>query len=259
MCYIRSMASPPPPPAEAFDIDEAMRRVSAAVVGYPLPAMFQLAADGLDTPFQQLVACVISIRTLEEVSLPVSRRLFAVAPDAAAMARLPTTEVERLISPSTFGDRKAVQIKAMAEHVVHDLGGELPCDGDVMRSIAGVGPKCSQLALGIACLRRGRPYRVAGRPGKAGDPAADDGTAQGRVIPVDIHVHRVTNRWGYVRTRTPEATMVALERVLPVEYDVEINRLLVPFGKHACSGVPRCPSCPLADICPKNGVTRVRP
>ena len=252
------MTTAAPPQTAPFDIDEAMRRVTAAVSGYPLPSMFQLAADGFATPFQQLAACVISIRTLEEVSLPSSRRLFAAAPDPATIAALPVAEIERLIAPSTFADRKAVQIRAMAETVLRDHAGELPCDGAVMQSFAGVGPKCSQLALGIACLRRGRPYRVAGRPGKPGDPAADDGTTQGRVIPVDIHVHRVTNRWDYVRTRTPEATMVALERVLPLEYDVEINRLLVPFGKHICSAVPRCPSCPLVDICPKEGVTRVR-
>ena len=254
------MATAPVPPLQThpFDIDEAMRRVTAAVAGYPLPSMFQLAADGFSTPFQQLVACVISIRTLEEVSLPSARRLFATAPDPAAVAALPTAEIERLIAPATFGDRKAVQIRTVAETVLRVYAGELPCDGAVMQSFAGVGPKCSQLALGIACLRRGRPYRVADRPGKPDDSAPDHGETQDRVIPVDIHVHRVTNRWGYVRTRTPEATMVALERVLPVEYDVEINRLLVPFGKHICSAVPRCPSCPLADICPKVGVTRVR-
>lgn len=224
--------SPFPPPTDPFDIDEAMRRVTAAVAGYPLPSMFQLAEDGLGTPFQQLVACVISIRTLEEVSLPVSRRLLGAAPDAAAMAALDAAEIERLIHPSTFGDRKAAQIKAMAEAVVRDHGGELPCDGAVMQGFAGVGPKCSQLALGIAC----------GAP----------------TIPVDIHVHRVANRWGYVRTKTPEQTLTALETVLPMAYRPSINRLVLPFGKYVCTGpAPKCPRCPLADMCPKVGVTTV--
>ena len=228
------MPTPPaaPPQTQPFEIDEAMRRVTAAVAGYPLPSMFQLAADGFSSPFQQLVACVISIRTLEEVSLPSSRRLFATAPDPTAMATLSVFEIERLIAPSTFGDRKAVQIRAMAETVLRDYAGELPCDGAIMQSFAGVGPKCSQLALGIAC---------------------DQPT-----IPVDIHVHRVANRWGYIRTKTPEQSLASLEAVLPMAYRPSINRLVLPFGKYICSGVPRCPSCPLADICPKVGVTGVR-
>ena len=222
----------PPPQSQPLEIDEAMRRVTAAVAGYPLPSMFQLAADGFATPFQQLVACVISIRTLEEVSLPSSRRLFAAAPDPAAMATLPVEEIERLIHPATFGDRKAVQIKAMAGTVLRDHGGELPCDGAVMQSFAGVGPKCSQLALGIAC----------GQP----------------TIPVDIHVHRVANRWGYVRTKTPEQTLTALEAILPMAYRPSINRLVLPFGKYVCTGpAPKCPRCPLNDLCPKIGVTTV--
>jgi endonuclease-3 len=92
-----------------------------------------------------------------------------------------------------------------------------------------VGPKCANLVLGIAC---GQPK-----------------------IGVDVHVHRVTNRWGYVRTRTPEQTMVALEQQLPPRYWVEINKLLVPFGKHICQGVhPRCSVCPVADMCRQVGV-----
>jgi endonuclease-3 len=166
-----------------------------------------------------------------------------------------------LITPATFPEPKAANIHAIAVRVRDEFGGALPCDGTVMQEFTGVGPKCANLALGIACLRRGLPYRAPRRAGKKGDPAADNGQAeeQGRVIPVDIHVHRVTNRWGIVRTKTPEQTTVALEAVLPREYDVEINRLLVPFGKYICTGgAPHCPSCPLIDICPKIGVTKVR-
>ena len=224
-------ALPHPPPIE--DIHEAMRRVTAAVREMPAPSMFQLAAEGFGTPFEQLIACIISIRTLEETSLPVSRRLFAVARTPEQVAALPISELEQLVTPATFPEPKAANIHAIAVRVRDEFGGNLPCDGEIMQSFNGVGPKCANLALGIAC----------GQP----------------TIPVDIHVHRVVNRWGYVRAKTPEQTLAALEAKLPVEYRPAINRLLLPFGKYICTGgAPHCPSCPLIDICPKIGVTKVR-
>ena len=224
-------ALPHPPPLD--DIHEAMRRVTEAVREMPAPSMFQLAEEGFSTPFEQLIACIISIRTLEETSLPVSRRLFAAARTPEAIAELPIPELAGLITPSTFPEPKAANIHAIAVRVRDEFGGELPCDGAVMQSFKGVGPKCAALALGIAC-----------------------GAA---TIPVDIHVHRVLNRWGYVRTKTPEQTLKALEPKLPQQYRPAINRLLLPFGKYICTGgTPRCLSCPLIDLCPKVGVTKER-
>lgn len=226
-------ASSLPPPTRPFDIDIAIPRLREAVKDLPKAAMFQLADEGFDSVFEQLVACIISIRTLEETTLPTSRRLFAVARTAADMARLDPAEIDRLIGMSTFHEPKARQIHAIAQEVVEQYDGELPCDFDVLTGFRGVGPKCASLALGIAC-------------------------GQER-IGVDIHVHRVTNRWGYVRGRTPEATMAALEARLPRQYWVEINRLLVPFGKYVCTGtLPRCSTCPLLDVCERRGVTTHR-
>ncbi len=217
----------------AFDIDKALTEVAEAVRPYPKAAMFELAERGYATPFQQLVACVISIRTRDEDSLPLSIRLFEAAPTPEAIAALPVEKIDRLIRPSTFHERKAVQIQAIARRVVEEFGGELPCDFDVLTSFDGVGPKCANLALGIACN-------------------------QAR-ISVDVHVHRVTNRWGYVQARTPELTLAALEARLPRSYWVELNRLLVPFGKHVCTGVaPKCSTCPVLDMCRQVGVTEHR-
>jgi len=226
-------ASTLPHPPPITDVTEAMDRVGRAVTNLPAPSMFQLADEGFASPFEQLIACIISIRTMEEVSLPVSRALFAVARTPAAMADLPVDQIDKIIHQSTFAPRKATQIAAIARTVRDEYAGELPCDQTVMEGFAGVGPKCANLALGIAC---------------------DQPT-----IPVDIHVHRVVNRWGYVQTRTPEATLDALSAKLPRRYRPAINRLLMPFGKYICTGpAPHCPSCPLLDICPKIGVTRVR-
>ena len=216
-----------------FDIDVAMERIAKAVEPYPKAAMFELAERGYDTPFQQLVACIISIRTRDEESLPISLRLFAAAPAAEDIAALTPNEIDALIRPSTFHERKAYQIHAIATRAVDEFGGDLPCDDEVLQSFAGVGPKCAHLALGIAC-----------------------GAA---VISVDIHVHRVVNRWGYVQSATPEQTMLALEQRLPERYWVPINSLLVPFGKHVCTGIrPKCSTCPVLEMCRQVGVTSHR-
>ena len=221
------------PPTRPFDIDVAVERLREAVRSLPKAAMFALADEGYDSVFEQVVACIISIRTYEETTLPTARRLFAVARTPAAVAALDPDEIDRLIGACTFHEPKARQIHAIAVEAVQRYDGQLPADRDVLLGLRGVGPKCASLALGIA---GGQEW-----------------------IGVDIHVHRVTNRWGYVQAKTPEDTMRALERVLPRRYWVEINRLLVPFGKYVCTGTaPHCSTCPLVDICPKVGVTAHR-
>ena len=119
------------------------------------------------------------------------------------------------------------------QNLGHGYGGTLPCDQAALLEFPGVGPKCANLALGIAC-------------GEAG-------------IGVDIHVHRVTNRWGYVQSASPEKTMALLQDKLPRQYWVELNALLVPFGKHICTGVlPRCSTCPVLEFCRQVEVTKHR-
>ena len=136
---------------EPFDINIAFNRLRAFMQDYPKAAMFQLADEGYNSPFQQLISCIISIRTYDETSLPVSRRLFAKAKTPQAMSQLSVAEIEELIKESTYSERKAEQIHAIATALVNDYGGELPCNLDVMIGFKGVGPKCAHLALGIAC------------------------------------------------------------------------------------------------------------
>lgn len=216
-----------------FDIDVALERIEQAVQPWPKAALFQLAEEGHASIFEQLLACIISIRTYDEVTLPVSRKLFAQARTPAAICRLSWEELDALIAPSTFHERKANQVLAIARQVQEDYGGELPGDRDVLLSFAGVGPKCANLVLGVA---HGMP-----------------------VISVDIHVHRVTGRWGYVKASTPEKALLALEAKLPQQHWIDINRLLVPFGKHICTGKrPKCSTCPVLDMCEQEGVTEHR-
>jgi len=195
--------------------------------------MFELADRGHASLFEQLVGCIISIRTRDEVSLPTALDLFERASTPAAVAKLSVAQIDRLIAASTFHRAKADTVRSIATRAVEEFDGKLPCDFDVLTSFKGVGPKCANLALGIAC-------------------------GQSR-IGVDIHVHRVTNRWGVVATRSPEQTMAALEKILPRRYWIEINRLLVPFGKHVCTGQrPKCSTCPVLEYCKQVGVTSHR-
>ena len=216
-----------------FAIDVAMACIRDAVRPFPPAALFALAAEGFSSPFEILTACIISIRTLDTVTLSCARRLFALARTPLTMSQLTLDAIDDAIRPCTSHEAKAPQLHTTASQIVAAHGDRLPCDAKVLRSFHGVGPKCANLALGIAC--------------------------QQPSIGVDIHVHRITNRWGYVSARTPERTMTALEAVLPQRYWVEINRLLVPFGKHICTGSrPRCSTCPVLDMCQQRGVQSPR-
>jgi endonuclease-3 len=216
-----------------FDIVEMIRRIRKAVRPFPKAALFELADEGFVSPFEQLVACIISIRTLDEVTLPTARKLFSRARTPLAVSKLTVREIDELIRACSYHERKARQIREIARRVVDENGESRLCDYDVLVSFGGVGPKCANLVLGIAC----------------NEPR----------IAVDVHVHRVTNRWGYVKTRTPEQTAAALEAKLPRRYWTEINRLLVPFGKHICTGrLPHCSTCPVLEFCKQVGVTAHR-
>jgi endonuclease III len=216
-----------------FDIDQVIRRIRVAVRPFARAAMFELADEGFNSPFEQLMVCVISIRTRDEVTVPTARKLFERARTPLEVSRLSSGEIDRLIRACTFHDRKARQIRLIARRVVEEYEGVVPCEAEALLSFEGVGPKCANLVLGIAC-------------------------DQPRVG-VDVHVHRVTNRWGYVKTRSPERTSIALEGKLPRRYWVEINSLLVPFGKHICTGaLPRCSECPVLEFCRQVGVERHR-
>jgi endonuclease-3 len=217
----------------SFDIHRAMQIVRQAVRPYPPAAMFALYDEGYTAPFEQLVACMISIRTRDETMIAIARDLFQKARTPQAMSELSAAEIDDFIGACAFHERKAHQIHDIATTLVQEHGGRLPCDEELLLSFRGVGPKCANLVLGIACERD--------------------------LIGVDVHVHRITNRWGYVQTERPRQTMTALMEKLPRRYWVEINRLLVPFGKHICTGHrPRCSHCPMLEMCAQVGVERPR-
>lgn len=217
---------------DPFDVHEAFRRLRRVCAPWPKAAMFDLRDRGYTSAFEQLVASLISARTLDETTIPVCLRLFARARTPEAMAELPEDELVGLLHGATFPEPKARDILAFSRAIAAE-GGRVPDTLDGLTRFRGVGPKIAALTLAVGF----------GRP----------------AIAVDIHVHRVVNRWGYVAASTPERTMAALERVLPQEYWIEINERLVPFGKRMCTGErPRCSACPLLAMCRQVGVTSRR-
>lgn len=216
-----------------LEIDVVMERIAEAVRPYPKAALFELFEEGYRSPFEILLACIISIRTRDEVTMVCARRLFKAARTPQTLLKLSLDRIDALIHDSTFHRSKASQFLDISTFAMKEHQGEIPCDYSILTSLKGVGPKCANLVLGIAC--------------------------QEPKIGVDIHVHRVTNRWGYVQTTSPEKTMLNLEQILPRKYWVEINRLLVPFGKHICTGaLPKCSTCPVLDMCAQVGVAKHR-
>ena len=216
-----------------FDLTLVLNRIEDAIRPYPKAAMFELAEHGYNTVFEQLISCIVSIRTLDETTIPVSLRLFEAARTPEQLLALDIPTLTQLLYGTTYPDQKAYTMQGIADRIVNEFGGELPADFPTLTSLKGVGPKCANLALGVA-------------------------TGQA-AISVDIHVHRVVNRWGYAQTKQPEQTLKVLEAQVPREQWVNINRLLMPFGKHICTGtLPHCSTCPVLDHCEQVGVDRHR-
>lgn len=185
------------------------------------------------SPFKVLISCIISLRTKDEVTALASARIFAVAQTPEAMAGLSAGEIADLIYPAGFYRTKAEQISQLSKRLVAEFNGTVPDSLDELLRFKGVGRKTANLVMTLGF-------------GKSG-------------ICVDTHVHRICNRLGYVATKTPEETEMALRFQLPPEYWIEINDLLVAFGQNHCHPVsPRCSSCRLQGICKRVGVTVAR-
>ncbi|RYZ23714.1 MAG: endonuclease III [Chitinophagaceae bacterium] len=213
-----------------FDLKTMLARIEKAIAPFPKAAMFELHDRGYTTVFEQLLSCLISIRTLDETTIPLSEKLYAVARTPKELLRLSHGELADLLYGTQFPGQKAATMLEIARIAEEEYGGRLPADFEKLTALKGVGPKCANLAIGVAT-------------GSAG-------------ISVDVHVHRVVNRWGYVDTRTPEKTMAALEERVPQKRWVDINRLLMPFGKHICKTIPLCSTCPVLVYCRQVGVTK---
>jgi endonuclease-3 len=185
-------------------------------------------------PFRVLIACLLSLRTKDETTGPAALRLFALASTPHEMRQLTPEQIERAIFPVGFYRNKARTILDICNVLVNSYGGLVPDDLDALLALKGVGRKTANLVLTHGFAKHG--------------------------ICVDTHVHRISNRWGYVRTKTPDKTEMALRQQLPRRYWIEYNDLLVAFGQTICKPTsPLCKSqCPIQKHCPRIGVSRHR-
>ncbi|MEK7728379.1 MAG: endonuclease III [candidate division KSB1 bacterium] len=209
-----------------------IRRIKRAIAKFKTPAVTEVAQRDRD-PFRVLVSCLISLRTKDEVTNLASKRLFERAASPSAMLNLSTREIEKLIFPAGFYRTKARTLRDIARKLIDEHEGRVPDSLEELLKLKGVGRKTANLVVTMAF----------GKPG----------------ICVDIHVHRISNRLGWVQTKTPEQTEMALRERLPKRYWIAINDQLVTFGQNICQPVsPWCSKCPLEKNCPKIGVSRKR-
>jgi len=197
------------------------------------PTALTVLAERDRDPFRVLIACILSLRTQDTTTGPASDRLFAVAATPKAMLKLPARRIAQLIYPVGFYRTKARVILGICRDLLERFGGRVPDTIDELLTLNGVGRKTANLVVTMG-------YR---KPG----------------ICVDTHVHRISNRLGYVKTRNPEETEMALRGKLPRRYWIGYNDLLVSFGQNICVPIsPRCSVCPVATLCRRVGVTTKR-
>ncbi len=214
------------------EIHAAIRILRRKVHRWETPIV-TLMAETYGSPFRVLVSCILSLRTQDATTAQASHRLFAVAETPQAMLKLTSRRIAGLIYPVGFYRTKAKVIRDMCRILVRDYDAKVPDEIDELLKLKGVGRKTANLVVTLG-------YR---KPG----------------ICVDTHVHRISNRWGYIKTTTPEKTEFALRVKLPKRYWIEYNDLLVSFGQHLCRPIsPLCSQCPVRQYCDQVGVTTRR-
>ncbi len=217
--------------ARALSFGPAIREIQRAIAPFRATTISEISAD--KEPFRILISCIISLRTKDEVTGPASARLFQAANTPEKMLALPARSIEKLIFPAGFYRTKAKTIREISKTLLEKYGGHVPASLEELLKLKGVGRKTANLVITVAYNQPG--------------------------ICVDTHVHRISNRLGWVKTQTPEQTETALRAALPQKYWIAINDLLVTFGQNLCRPTsPWCSKCTLARDCPKIGVVRKR-
>jgi endonuclease-3 len=209
-----------------------LKSLGRAIRSMEEPAVEKISDATQEDPFQVLIATLLSAQTKDAVTAAASERLFNVADTPAAMAKLTVGRIERLIYPVSFYRTKARHVKLACRQILDNFGGVVPDTMEELLTIAGVGRKTANLVLILSHASRDN-------------------------ICVDTHVHRISNRLGWVRTRTPEQTEHALYKVVPRKWWADVNLYLVTWGQNVCKPVyPRCRACVVAALCPRLGVTK---
>jgi endonuclease-3 len=213
----------------AEDIHAIVRILKREIRRWPVPAL----AKYVETPFTVLISCILSLRTQDKTTLAASDRLFEIATTPEVMLKVPVKTIEKAIYPVSFYRTKARTIHGICEQLLSRFGGSVPSDLEELLSLPGVGRKTANIVVTLGFQKAG--------------------------IAVDTHVHRISNRLGYVRTRTPEKTEMALRRKLPPRYWIVFNDLLVAYGQNLCKPIsPHCSTCRIAIYCKRIGVKKSR-
>ncbi len=208
------------------------RRLAESAGGRSLPSVSEVARNNHD-PWRVLVSTMISLRTKDDVTLRAARALLRRAPTPRALAALPEATIASTIYPAGFYRTKAKNLRAAARLLLDAHAGKVPSEMGELLALPGVGRKTANLVRNLGF----------GLPG----------------ICVDTHVHRISNRLGWVSTRTPEQTEMALREILPRRYWIGINELFVRYGQEVCAPLsPRCSTCPVVKRCARVGVRRSR-
>jgi endonuclease-3 len=216
----------------ALNAVPVLRLLARATRQWDEPAVEKISEDSREDPFRVLVATMLSAQTKDAVTAAASRRLFAAARGPRAMAALSTARVERLIYPVSFYRVKARHVRETCRQILSRFGGRVPATMEELLTLPGVGRKTANLVLILSHASRDN-------------------------ICVDTHVHRLANRLGWVRTRTPTQTEHALYKVVPRRFWPRVNLYLVTWGQNVCRPVyPRCGACVVSRLCPRIGVTK---
>ncbi len=214
-------------------VERVLRTLAREIDGMELPAIEKISESQQEDPFQVLIATLLSARTQDATTLAASTRLFARARTPRTLAALPVKEIERLIYPVSFYRNKARHVKAACQRLLAAYGSRVPSALEELVTLPGVGRKTATLVLILAFQSR-------------------------RHVCVDTHVHRISNRLGWVQTKTPEQTEQALYAATDARWWPFLNLYLVTWGQNTCRPVyPRCGDCAIAADCPRLGVTRV--
>ncbi|MDO8142058.1 MAG: endonuclease III [Candidatus Brocadiales bacterium] len=214
-----------------FDIDAVLRIINRENKRFIEPIVTTISRER--TPFHVLISCLLSLRTKDQTTSEASHRLFAVADNPEEMMKIPIPKLEEIIYPVGFYRTKARNIKEICKVLIEEYHSRVPDEIDELLKLNGVGRKTANLVVTLG-------YK---KPG----------------ICVDTHVHRITNRLGYVKTKNPHDTEFALREKLPKKYWLTVNDLLVTYGQNICVPIsPKCSICQVSTYCKKVGVTRHR-
>ena len=216
------------------DVEEIFRLLKEGLKSYSEPIVSRPKDDYPQTPFTTLISCILSLRTKDKVTEQAARQLLKKNYTPKKILQLSNQEIESMIYPVGFYKTKAKRIRDISQTILNEYNGTVPASFDELQKLKGVGRKTANIVMVYGHNKHG-------------------------YLPIDTHCHRIPNRLGWVKTKTPEETEQALRKVLPQKYWDDFNGLFVTFGQTICLPIsPRCSICPIEQFCTKTGVKKSR-